>query len=633
MEKIWILSLTASLAWVFVVMLAMAGIGGWVLRRLRHPAGWIAGFAIGLSLVVALGGWLNFLHGIRTPVVVVIVAVGVVLAGMKLGREGLPQVALFQVGEARQAWVVMLFVCGFAVIAFRILATVHRVNYHPVDDLNEYLVFPQRMLQQHFFAADPFSERRLINSVGPTYFVQALVVAVLPLTHLQMADETIGQLLMVACLLVMARRWRLPAWATGVALLVSFVGIQSTFNLSFSVLPGALLLAVVLMATEEGLSCGATEVGVLLGAASGVVSGLKTTYLPHAALLVLFLCVARSKSGWGDAVRGWIGGLIGFLIVLGPWMIAMRRTSGTFLYPLFGQGVHYPRYYTMDKMVWKAHSVHDVVNLVWLLPVLVLLLWMVRGPERVAVRATCAFLGATTLAAVVMAVGTAGDSVMRYNMPCLFPALVVAFLMLAAEYAGEKKTVLAIGAVYTVMLLVVLCGVMAKTIVQAEGMPLQQAGVLRRDFVAAFHAGVLPEEARRGDYEAMEAAIPVGQKTLGVLAVPYYLDFSQREIFLSELTAAASPAPGWPIHGSGEDLARYLRGQSIRYLAYSYADGAGAPDKDLHTVLASAWTTTIVRNEMLLELEAHRQFGELAATHKHVYDDGRMYLLDLDKVR
>ncbi|MEO6922205.1 MAG: hypothetical protein ABI142_00110, partial [Bryocella sp.] len=469
MEKIWILSLVGSLAWVAAVMLALAGIGDCVLGALRQSRGWIASFVSGLCVVVMLGGWLNFLHGIRSGVLIAIVVVGVALGVMQIFREGVPRVTLFRNEAERSAWVLFLVACCVVLVAFRVIATVHRINYEPVDDLNEYLVMPHQMLQQHYFAADPFSERRLINSVGPTYFVQALIVAVLPLTHLQMADETIGLMFLLVCLVSLAVRWKVPTWAACVAVLASYGAIQSTFNLSFSILPGALLTAMIIFAYEEK-SWKTWELGILLGGTAGVICGLKTTYLPHAALLVLgLILVRRTQGGWVEKLRGCAGGIVGFLVVLGPWMIAMRETSGTFLFPIFGQGIHYPRYYHLQKAVWKAHSIQDMVNMLWLLPVFGLLLLAVRQQRNsTASRIAAVFVGATTLASVLLSVATAGDSVLRYNIPCVFPALVVAFLLFARQWNLESRDAARMGCVYTGALLLVLVCVMGTQVVQAE---------------------------------------------------------------------------------------------------------------------------------------------------------------------
>ena len=58
-----------------------------------------------------------------------------------------------------------------------------------------YLVFPQKMLATHHFAADPFSDRRVISSLGGSYILQAFVIAATSLSNIGMADRTLGLIL------------------------------------------------------------------------------------------------------------------------------------------------------------------------------------------------------------------------------------------------------------------------------------------------------------------------------------------------------------------------------------------------------------------------------------------------------
>ena len=39
--------------------------------------------------------------------------------------------------------------------------------------------------------------------------------------------------------------------------------------------------------------------------------------------------------------------------------------------------------------------------------------------------------------------------------------------------------------------------------------------------------------------------------------------------------------------------------------------------------------TALIRGEVESGYDARKQYGELAATRRHIYDDGRIYVLDL----
>ncbi|MGH9596324.1 MAG: hypothetical protein ACRD3K_05955, partial [Edaphobacter sp.] len=46
-------------------------------------------------------------------------------------------------------------------------------------------------------------------------------------------------------------------------------------------------------------------------------------------------------------------------------------------------------------------------------------------------------------------------------------------------------------------------------------------------------------------------------------------------------------------------------------------------------VLADPSRTQWIHSEAAIILDAHHQFAELAKTRRHLYDDGKIYILDL----
>ena len=627
-----------AVPWCVAVVFAFAGWGDLLLAFLRQPRSWLVSFCAGLPLLVAVGGVLNLLHLIHGGVVISIVVVGAMLAAVKLWREGVTLPACWTGTSFRVGAVLLLLVCA-GLLFVRLSASIHRVGYQNLDDLGEYLVFPKKMLQTHHYAADPFSERRIINSVGPAYFLQTFVVAALPLNTMQMADTAVGLLLLVFFVLAVSAEWKLPPIHTAVAVFFALVTIQATFNLSFTTLPSALMVAMAGLMCNEDVRQSPLKLGLLLGALAGVMTGLKSVYLPHAILaVVVFFILQVWAKGLRDSVVGLAGSAVGFLGVLGPWMIAMRSTSGTFFYPVLGRGFHYDSYYKLGALHALTLPDHDILRSLELLAVellfLLILLYQRKRDETTeqisGVVVASSLVLASITGTIVMHFATGGDSAIRYNFPCLFPATLLMYLLFAVfvgRYPRSVVTRVALG--FSLIPLVTTAHRLAFSQTYGRYHPVTEAGALARNFVAGFQSTPMPNEAARGDYDALERAIPQGSATLTTLTTPYFLDFSKQTIYLAGFPGAASPPDGWPVLGSGDDLARYLLAHSVRYLAYSYGDSANDPDTFLRFMHQSPETSNVIKNETFLILQAHRQYADLAKTRKHLYDDGRIYLLDL----
>lgn len=626
-----------AVPWCMAIVLAFAGWGDLLLLSLRQLRPWLVCFAAGLPLLMSIGGLLNLLHFIRGGIVIFIVLAGAAWALAKLLREKLSLPTCWRGSAFRLGTALLVLLCA-GLLFIRLSASVHRVGYQVIDDLNEYLVFPLKMLQTHHYAADPFSERRIINSVGPAYFLQTFIVAVLPLNSMQMADTAVGLLLLVFFLLTITAEWKLPPIHTAVTIFFALTTLQSTFNLSFTTLPSALIVAMAALLCSESLRKSPLKLGLLLGGLAGVITGLKSVYLPHVLLFcAIFFTLQLRPRGLRYFLAGFAGSAAGILIVLAPWMIAMRSTSNTFFYPLLGKGFHYDRYYKVGSVQFVHLPQHDMESLLVAAVVELLFLWHLQKRYKLddpfsGMLAVLTLVLAAIAGTIALFAATGGDAILRYNAPCFFPAellLYPLFAVFVTRYPRGIVPRVALG--FSLLPLLATVYRMGVSVAYNNGHPGTEAGSLAHNFVACVHYVPMPNEDRREDYAALEKAIPENSATLTTLTTPYFLDFSDanKTIYLAGFPGAASLPAGWPIYGNGDDLSRYLLAHSIRYLAYSYADGANDPESWLLLVYNLPYTTAIVKNEDFLVLHAHSQYADLAKTRKHIYDDGRIYLLDL----
>jgi len=634
LSLLWFLE---AVPWCLAVVLSFAGWGDLLLLALGQSRSWLVAFCAGIPLLVAVGGVLNLLHLIRGGVLISLVLIGALWAVAKLWHEGIAAPACWQGSRFRAGIALLVLLCA-GLLFVRLSASVHRVGYQNLDDLGEYLVFPKKMLQTHHYAADPFSERRIINSVGPAYFLQTFVIAALPLNTMQMADIAVGLLLLVFFILTVSAERKLPPIHTAVAVFFALVTLQATFNLSFTTLPSALMVAMAALMCREDMRESPLKLGLFLGGLAAVMTGLKSVYLPHAILVVVVFFVLQVwRKGFRYSVAGLAGSAAGFLCVLSPWMIAMRSTSGTLFYPVLGKGFHYDSYYKLGTLHTLTLPDHDLLRLLYLLvgELLFLLILLYRQKRQDASEKFSGVVAASTLVlasiigTIVMHFATGGDSAIRYNFPCLFPAALLMYLLFADLVGRYRSIVSRVALGFSLIPLVTTALRLGHAQTYGPHHPVTEAGALAHNFVAGFQETPLPNEAARGDYEALEQAIPDGSATLTTLTTPYYLDFSRKTIYLAGFPGAASLPAGWPVYGSGDDLARYLLAHSVRYLAYSYGDSANDPDVFLLHMYQTPTTTNVIKNETFLIFQAHRQYADLAKTRKHLYDDGQMYLLDL----
>lgn len=633
-----------ALLWCALLFVSIAGYGAVFLRlfRLRRSSVTLAAIA-GIAVVIFLGGCLNLVRAITTPVLLALVLLGV-LAAIWFRAAGALQVtvadpeAQTDLPPSSRAVVFLLLVVTL-IFAFRLAATVHAGQYQASDDPNYYLAAPVKMLQLHHYAADPFCERRITASIGGNYFLQTLVLVVLPLENVQMADRALGLILLAFLAYSLAGIFRLtPAQRAVFAFLVLFTP-QVQFNLTFVLLPSALFFGLVyLAANREALAENDILPALLLGGVTGAVSSMKSTYLAHSVVFVLAVVFFRwRRSGFAAAAKTLLFAVLSALVVMAPWMIANRGASGTFFYPSLGLGYHYDAYglYPAPSGAGLHVILHKVIPFCLPLFLLFVLEWFLlsrsntrkQSPDNALDQEGEAILAlsiAAFVAAMLVGIATGGDSVRRYNYPCMLPSIILLYVVScrgarAASYPMLRWRLLQIGSVaFTVVAAISIWG----NRLSNEFMQIPRS--LR---LSLLDAPIVPLEVKV-EYGAMQHMIPEGGSVLASVDDSFLLDFRARDMKIADFPGAASLPPGWPSRQDGDGLARYLLANNLRYLIYDYA-GLGGLDGLAPGVLADTNRTQWVHSEYAIEWRSHQQFAELARTRRHLYDDGQMYVLDL----
>jgi hypothetical protein len=618
-----------ALLWCALLFVSIAGYGAFLLRLfgLRRPSVALATTS-GVGVVIFLGGCLNLIQAITTPVLLTLVLLGL-FAAILLRITFTEPEAPIETGNLRapsSRTLTLLLLLLAVIFLARLGASVHAGQYQASDDYNFYLAAPVKMLQLHHYSADPFSERRIMTSIGGSYLLQTMVLAALPLANVQMADRTLGLLLLAFMAYGLANEFHLTrAQRLLFALLVVFTP-QLQFNLTFVLLPSALFFGLVYLAANRKLfDDHPILLALLLGIVTGAVATTKSTYLPHGVIFVACIALFHwRRRGLASAAQTLLFAALGAFLVMAPWMIAHHATSGTFFYPTLGPGYEYTAYglYPAPSGAGASVILHKVIPFCIPLLLLFVVEW-VLGDRDEPGEAILALSAAAFSAALLVGIATGGDSVRRYNYPCMLPALVLLYVVFSrrvnADPAARRWSILqACTAIFVVIGALSIWGNRLSNEIMQIPWGLK---------FALLDTPIVPPGVE-AEYAAMQQAIPAGAASLASVDNPFLLDFRAHPISIADYPGAASLSPGWPSREDGEALARYLLANRLRYLIYDYGYFA-ASDREAPHVIADTSRTQWIHSEARIALRSHQQYAELARTRLHLYDDGNIYILDL----
>ncbi len=591
--------------------------------------------AWGLALSVTLGGVLNLARLISPAVLLTYLGAGLLLFGI-IVLPGWVTAASSRLRAIRRAS--PLTIAGFGVIALllivRYAASVHTDRYglpapysfNKLDDFHAYLVFPFKMVEAGALGADPFSHRRLVTSLGGQYFLDALVAGVFSAEQLLLFDNGIGTLVVVALLIGFFQTKRLPPPLAWLVLLVYLVYPPETVNLTSVTTGVALFLA---LARTLGVSLGGRRV-MLIALLTAATSALKSNLIPACAITVFaYYALESVRLKRFSGVRELTATAVLTTVLLLPWMLALYRSSGTLLYPVFGHGVE-----TVATVSWiPAVGIRDVGAILLALPGQGILPLAAAGILAfVAMRRVrtldgpfLALLFGAVGGAVVLALvlGRAGYAVDRFVFPFGFAAF-LGWLVTALAPAPSVPAAPGIQRGYGLVAIAISLILVGRrlpdtTHLYANALHSIKAGLQRSPLIA-------PEMARR--YAAMQLAVPAHEPLLARLAFPFLLDFSRNPVYVVDWPAFAGPSPMPVEAGTGQRLRESLRAHGIRYLAYSYADQAGFGRLEFeHLRRAAAAPSDAVM--ALYSQRFQERLGELGETSPRVYDDGEIFVLDL----
>lgn len=626
-----ILYAIGALAWAWALLVSFTGWGRFLSAKLARVPALPASIActLGIATVVFLGGLLNWVHLLSAPVLIGIVLVGLLLYAALYGARP-TNYAWERLWRSASCGARILLIVAAVILLVRTAGTLRLGMFNNLDDGAAYMVFAHKMLATHHFAADPFSDRRVISSLGGAYLLQAMGIAGTSLSSMGLADRTLGLLLLFPALLDVGAAFSLAAWQIGLLELAASLVPQQTINLSFIILPTSLLLAMVWLLRECGREdTNASRYAALAGMTGAAVISLKSTFLPCVGMfsvLPYFFLLPRNRR---TAIRyAAITVAAGFLLLL-PWMAAMRMTSGTWLFPILGHGVDYssygllpPQIHLLSRRTWIKIFLQAIA--LGILAV-VLLASRIRGRDA---QLGLGILASAAIAITVFNYKSGGDFIWRYNFPQFFCAVLIFYAVTAAVFQKSRTA-------YACGMIAVFAMIFYYDAAGTNPRPFRDMRIERGDYHLGLRASLtgqaLASPQIRAEYAAAEAALPLHVSAIENTAYPFLFSYRDRTIFLADWPGAASPKPGWPFNASAESLPEYLRTHKIRYLIddYEYArwfdmEGCTAmlsPDRNSQELIA-LWRLGVV---------AHHQFQTLRQRYRSIYDDGKIAVIDLQQ--
>ena len=374
---------------------------------------------------------------------------------------------------------------------------------------------------------------------------------------------------------------------------------------------------------------------LLAGAIGGGILSLKSTFLPYVGTIAiipyLFLFWHKKRS------QAWMLPILAGISSIGTvaaWMIAMKHTSGTYLFPILGHGVDYSSYRIFSSM--PRFSSSWAVLKIFLQGAALSLLACIQysaGIHDRRSRISFSILIAAALAITAFNYESGGDFMWRYNFPQFFTAIVIFFAAQAGIYKIPSPSRKQVPAYRLAALCLVSCifyydlaGGAFKPFRQMQ-MEMQQ---YPHDLRVSLSGRHLASPSIVAEYRAVEAALPAGATALDISIDSFlFTNRDHKRILLNDWPGAAGPAPGWPLMQNSGAVAQYLLGNSVRYVIYDYQYADWRNMNSCQFFPNIAHLSVADEKLEILSLVALHQFSQLRALRRPIYDDGKFVVIDL----
>ncbi len=573
--------------------------------------------ALGISAIILFGGILNSVGFLTKNALLLMVLSGVLFHLLRNEKTA--------VGEGESSFSVPVFILlAAAIVFFMGFVFEYRVNLW--DDPTAYFVFPKKIVETGSLGLDPFSERRLVPGLGAHFVLQSFLLTYLSIENLHILDPGLAIALLAFLIYDRARNKGLSAWASFSVGIIPFILPVLIKNASAQFLPLALNLSMLgFLDLRNSISNKQKLIFVSLLAAAAC--GLKSNWiLPTLSLLFVFYTASLNERKKNGLLKEFAGILVMIFLFLLPYMASLYQSSGTMLFPFLGKGFHATSYgveFSKNSSTIYRKIGGDLAGNFYFVACWMSLL-IFCGHAALNKKIGDSFK--TTLAvsisyflvptAFIFLIAFPNAMGIAYGQPAFLGCLLVVLIEILAipqNYFAYQPSFL-FWFVVTFM-------------ISSNCYEIPQAFRHEFDGMRKAFSGERIISAEEGSrYRLMQECVPKGQTVLAVLKNCYLLDFSRNQVFTADFPGEVSPPPGWPFLEGAEEFAKYLRGQSIRYVAFNQSWEIPKRARNPVTRHPRNWIDT----QFILFTDTTHQLMDLKKIRKSLYDDGDICLIDLE---
>jgi len=631
-----------SFSWGLVILFSFIGWGG-VINRLLFPQNqidWGQKAAWGIAFSIFVGGILNVISIISRTTIFIYLGAGLLYWLFDVFKTKFIGISLLSqwIRDLRndKLIVVGIFVI-FSLVFLQYAGAVSTQKFNQHDDYHAYFVFPIKMLQTGSMGPDPFSERRMMTSLGGQPFLQTFVLTALFEKNLYIIDGGLGIIITTFLLLGYFKNKGTPKRAA-VFILLFFLLIPITrANTTALVTPLALFISLFRTIGSQRLKPKHLAANAfIIALLSAAICSLKSSLIPPCGIFfaVSYFCYITTSETKKKAAFEFLIATILVGIFLLPWMISMYQSSGTLLYPLFGKGYHGSVYGTF-LLPSAGLTVSTVIGILrrqlgnpYIVSLLLLsfVAFSSSFAKLVARGASLALWTSSVLGIIILSISMGGPSSRFYfSFVCASIIILMTIALSGTELKNQTRFTNYTSAFIAVLVAGIIIG--SNWQVWLWSSPKFQYARCIKNIKSGLRNIPLTSNEEVVRYNTMQRSVPQGQTILARLAYPFLLDFKRNTVFIIDWPGGASPPPGIPSFRGPEPLADYLSLKSIRYIAYSYADEANFTWKEYGSRVNH--TAPWIRSQARHTFAFQNNLIKLAKTRKRIYDDGYIFVIDL----
>jgi hypothetical protein len=661
-----------------VILISWIGMGRLVAIALRKRHGLAKDLGLGLASMLIVGGILNIAHAITSWSLTALLLVGIasfIFTSISARKSCITTISGLKPRKAKDWFWIAIFVMIVMTSLVRYAAYVAPGTYNGHDDYQGYFVFAEKIIQTGSIGADPYSERRLVSSVGGQSFLHSFILMVGDYRNLALMDSGIGYLAFMLIMAAVLLQFGLSRFQSAAILGMAIILPAPVVNIT-AFYTGSALFLVLLQLMKEDYEANTRQIVPLTMVLCGLLMLKNSFAVPGAVFFICYLLATATKRGWRAAFDIAWKVALSALPLMAAWLIASYASSGTAYYPLLGRGFHGSVYgdfpMASDGFSWKE-AILDVYSSGMFLMALALAAFSLLHHH---LRTRLEFLGTGMAACMVVsmaliAFATGGYALNRYSYPFVISTIIFLLAWLISDEPKEDANhdvlcfmAMLIGilsndigpmfmrlghAVVVLTVIIVIASLrLKKTLMEglllaARYLPWMIIGILlltgaryvktdwriisNRIKCSVRHCDIIPPPMI-GAMNAAQGAVPPGEPMLVRMNANFLFDFRRNPIYIADYPGGSSLPPGLPFKKGSEAMADYLIGSGIRYVAYSYALEGGFSYENFKDRLEpgiNLW----VRTEAEHAFDFQDNLRDLGTTRRRVYDDGEIFVLDL----